>query len=284
MRSDQVVAVVVSFNGGEQLRVGVDALLAQIEHVLVVDNGSEESSLAVLRDLETHPRVTVTRLGRNTGMGHALNVGVRFARERGFDWILTMDQDSVPQPSMVEAFRRAVERDPALACLTPMRIGESANDREPATPVRYAITSGNLVRMSVFERVGWYDEGLFVDCTDFDFSLRVRRAGFAICRVADAAMTHQLGDALDSSTPFRRFYARHSPSRRYYMYRNLLYIVRRYALVDPVFVAKLLINQTVMTLLVGLLDPQPLASYRAMLRGVQDFFARRDGPMVMRAR
>jgi rhamnosyltransferase len=282
--SDQVLAVVVSFNGGPQLRRGVEALHAQVGHVLIVDNGSEEPSQVELRRLESVPRVTVARLGKNMGMGYALNVGVRFARERGFEWILTMDQDSVVQPSMLSAFRRAIEADPTRACLTPFRLAETEPGAAPITSVRYAITSGNLVRLSVFDRVGLYDEGLFVDCTDFDFSLRVRRAGYTICRVQDATMAHQLGEALDGSVPFRRYYARHSPIRRYYMYRNLLYIVTRYARVDPIFVAKLIASHTLMTILVGVLDPQPLASYRAMLRGLTDFLARRQGPMVLPAR
>lgn len=284
MTSDQVVAVVVSYNGGSQLRRGVDALREQVGHVLVVDNGSGPPSQEVLRELEALPRVSVHRLGRNAGMGHALNVGVRFARESGFEWILTMDQDSVVDRSMVDAYRRAIEADSSLVCLTPVRVGDARSTGGPLTSVRYAITSGNLVRLSVFDRVGLYDEGLFVDCTDFDFSLRVRAAGFGISQVEDARMVHQLGEAIESPVPFGRFYARHPPSRRYYMYRNLLYIVTRYAFVDPILVAKLLATQTLMTVLVGVLDPQPLASYRAMLRGISDFVARRQGPMVLRAR
>jgi len=282
MNSKDVLAVVVSYNGLEQTRRGVEALRGQVGHIHIVDNGSAVESLRVLESLEREPGITVERLGENRGLGYALNCGVQRAREMGCSWLLTMDQDSLVDGSLIEAYRAAVEEDRARLSLAP-RITTNARRKDALGGViSYAITSGNLVRVDVFDQIGLYDEGFFVDCIDFDFSLRLRRAGYAVHRVPAAIMQHQLGDPVELPKAVLKYYARHAPLRSYYMYRNYMYMAERYLFKFPGFILKLGLAQMFLLLLIGFLDPSPLASYRAIARGVWDYALRREGPYVER--
>jgi rhamnosyltransferase len=278
MNSKDVLAVVVSHNGLEQTTRGVEALRGQVGHIHIVDNGSAAESLGVLEQLEREPDVTVERLGENRGVGYALNRGVQRARQMGCTWLLTMDQDSVVDGSLIEVFRAAAEQDPARVCLAP-RITTSSRRKEAAGGViSYAITSGNLVKLSLFDQIGGYDEGFFVDGIDFDFCLRLRRAGYAVHRVPAAGMQHQLGDPVDLPIAVGKYYARHGSIRRYYMYRNFLYLAERYFFQFPGFLGKLGLSHLLLLLLIGLFDASPLASYRAIVRGMWDYALRREGP------
>jgi len=283
VNSQDVLAVVVSYNGLQKTRQTVEALRGQVGHIHIVDNGSNAESLGVLEELEREPGIGVERLGENRGIGYALNRGVGRAREMGCTWLLTMDQDSVVDGSMVEAYRRALEQDQGMVCLTPRLIARSRNKDTLGGVISYAITSGNLVRVSVFDQIGLYDEGFFVDCIDFDFCLRLRRAGYSIYRVPGALMEHQLGDSVDLPKGVQKYYARHSPVRRYYMYRNFMYTAERHFFTFPGFIFKLGISSVLLLLLIGVLDASPLASYRAVARGLWDYAARKDGPYVGRA-
>jgi rhamnosyltransferase len=283
MNSKDVLAVVVSYNGLQKTRETVDALRRQLGHVHIVDNGSDQESLAILESLGREPGITIELLGENRGVGCALNRGVQRARQMGCTWLLTMDQDSVVDGSLIEAYRLAVEQDPTLVCLTPRILNRSRRKDAAGGVIAYAITSGNLVRVSLFDQIGFYDEGFFVDCIDFDFCLRLRRAGYAVRRVPEALMHHQLGDAVDLPRAVRKYYDRHSPVRRYYMYRNFLYLAERYLFKFPGFIVKLGLLQMLLLLLAGFLDPSPIASYRAIARGMWDYAVRKDGPYVERA-
>jgi rhamnosyltransferase len=284
MKAEDVLAVVVSYNGLYKTRQTVDALRGQVGHVHIVDNGSGADSLGVLESLEREPGITVERLGENRGVGHALNRGVQRARGMGCSWLLTMDQDSVVDCSMIQAYRAAVERDPGLVCLSPCVTKNGRKEGATNGVVPYAITSGNLVRVSLFDQIGLYDEGFFVDCIDFDFSLRLRRAGHAVHRVANALIQHQLGEVREVPSFVRRYYAEHSPVRRYYMSRNFMYMIERYAFRFPVFILKLTISHVLLLVLIGVYDPSPLRSYRAIVRGIWDYLARKDGIYVERPR
>jgi len=273
---EEILAVVVSFNGVATLRQTVEALRPQVGEVCVVDNGSDATSAELLDLLEGLPGVSVIRLGSNRGIGAALNVGVGRARETGRTWLLTMDQDSVVDGGMVAAYQRAVANDPGLVSLTP-KVGAPPSDG-PTEVVASAITSGNLVRVGVCDEVGGYDESFFIDAVDFDFSLRVRRAGHQIGRVPSAVMHHQLGEERDVPPLLRRVYSEHSPRRRYYISRNVLYMAQRHLWRSPLFICKLTLAHLAQLVVIGFLDPRPLASYAATLRGVGDFLRQRTGP------
>jgi rhamnosyltransferase len=248
-----------------------------------VDNGSDAESLGVLGPLEREPDITIERLGENRGVGYALNRGVQRARQMGCNWLLTMDQDSVADGSFIAAYRAALEQNPEMVSLAP-RIASRTRKKDAAGGViSYAITSGNLVRVSVFDKIGLYDEGFFVDCIDFDFCLRLRRGGYAVHRVPAALMEHQLGDSVDLPRAVGKYYARHSPVRRYYMYRNFLYLAERYLFDFPGFIFKLGLSSMLLLMFIGFLDVSPLASYRAIGRGMWDYAVRKDGPYVERA-
>jgi rhamnosyltransferase len=283
VNSKDVLAVVVSYNGLQETRQTVDALQRQVGHVHIVDNGSDAESLEVLKLLEREPETTVERLGENRGIGYALNRGVQRAREMGCTWLLTMDQDSVVDGSFIEAYRAAVEQDPARVCLAPRITTSSRRKDAVGGEISCAITSGNLVRVSLFDQVGFYDESFFIDCIDFDFCLRLRRAGYAVHRVPAALMEHQLGDAVDLPQAVRKYYARHSPVRRYYMYRNFMYMAERYLFKFPGFIVKLGLSSILLLILIGFMDPSPLASFRAIARGLWDYALRKDGRYMERA-
>jgi rhamnosyltransferase len=283
MTANDVLAVVVSYNGVQKTIETVHALRSQVGHIHIVDNGSAQESLVLLDSLEEETGISVERLGENRGVGCALNCGVQRARTTGSKWLLTMDQDSVVDNSFLAAYQAALEETPDLVCLAPRITARSRKKDAEGGVVQYAITSGNLVRVSLFDQIGMYDEGFFVDCIDFDFCLRLRRAGYEVHRVAEAEMQHQLGDSVDLPEAVRGYYSRHSPVRRYYMYRNYLYLAERYMVSFPVFILKLGLLQMFLSVLVGFLDESPLASYRAILRALWDYGVRVKGPYLEHA-
>lgn len=278
MRSSSVIAIIVSYNGEEKTRETTQALLPQVDSVLIVDNGSDAQSMRTLDELEKDERVAIIRLGGNRGIGYALNAGLLHAQEQGFSWVLTMDQDSVAAPGMVGAMLAAHARDTGALCLSPNLVlhGEAKAAVQAGT-VKYAITSGNLVSMDIYRSVGNYNEDYFIDCIDIEFSLRVRHAGFSITKVADAVLYHELGAAHQVPKLFKRYYTLHSPLRRYYMYRNFMYFSQQYLRSDFRFTLKFGIAHGILCMLVLFYDPQPRASLRMMARGVRDFFSGKVG-------
>ena len=227
----KVCAVMVTYNGGG-ITPAVAALLPQVDHLILVDNGSDPASRAVLETLAARPSVTLLSLGENLGQAAALNRGWREARRLGFPLVLTMDQDSRLAEGCVSALLSALAAgaDSAGPCYTGIR------QRRAIQRVRYLITSGQLLKTADLERVGGYTEALFIDSVDFDLSLRLREAGCRLVRVRDAGMTHAIGEA-ERDARGHTVYS-HTVQRHYTMARNHYYILRRFFRTDPVFCLK----------------------------------------------
>jgi rhamnosyltransferase len=93
-------------------------------------------------------------------------------------------------------------------------------------PCDFLISSGSLLPVDAYRRVGPFDESLFVDNVDLEWCMRARAAGFSLYGVAAAHLEHQLGEARLRVGDKVRLVV-HSPERLYYMTRNRLLLYRR---------------------------------------------------------
>ena len=164
----RVLAVVVSYFAGSKLTATVNALAGQVGKVLVVDNGSDGQTLAALQQLEANGQITLEALGENRGLGYALNLGARRAEAWGYEWLLTMDQDSIADPAMVASLLALAQQNPGVRNVSPnIALHGQAPNSFKSGPVSYAITSGNLVHLDVWKVAGPFNEDYFIDCVDF---------------------------------------------------------------------------------------------------------------------
>ena len=172
---------------------------------MVVDNGSTDQSLPLLRD--EFPEVTVLALRENLGFGPALN---RAVAEHPADPLILLNNDAEAEPRFVEALLDSAaegvqavagvmlqERSPGLIDSAgvvadrtlmgfdylhgePVEVAAGAPD--PLGPTGGAA----LYDRAAFEAVGGFDERIFLYYEDLDLALRMRAAG-ARCRLAPGA-------------------------------------------------------------------------------------------------
>ncbi len=102
----RICAVVVSYNIGDAIHRCYDAIQSQVGHVLIIDNGSGETTRRELDELANSDSVTLILNERNEGIGRAYNQAVRWARDKGFQWILTLDHDSEATTGMIDELVR----------------------------------------------------------------------------------------------------------------------------------------------------------------------------------
>ena len=232
------VAVVLNWNGGDDT---LEAL-ASLEGVptICVDNGSTDGSDARIE--AAFADVELLRTGANLGFAGGNNVGIRRALERGADWVLLLNNDAVAEPGLVDALQSAAGARPdagcsrascspatAARCSTPAR----ASTRGSATPGGVETTGTDELRdtgradgaalavsRAAVERAGVLDEQLFMYVEDVEWSLRIRRAGFAVVFVPDARVRHK-GSGSSGG--------RASTTNLYYDTRNTIVVAERYA-------------------------------------------------------
>jgi hypothetical protein len=233
-----LVAVVLNWNGGDDTVAALESLAGV--SAICVDNGSTDGSDAVVA--ERLPAVELLRTGANLGFAGGNNVGIRRALERGADWVLLLNNDAVVEPGLPRALEEAATARPdagLLACkilfedgATVQYAGASFNARlgysgrvevdgaDELRDVGRADGAALAVSRAALEQAGLLDETLFMYVEDVEWSLRVRRAGFAVVFVPDARVRHKGSTASGG---------RSSTANLYYDTRNTIVVSERHA-------------------------------------------------------
>lgn len=300
----EVAAVIVTFQPELQsLRTLVGEVLEQVESVYLVDNSRPEW-LDGLSLESLGARLKVMRLGQNTGIAHASNLGVDRAARDAFPYVLLLDQDSRPGPAMVRMLlaaledahglpegRRVVAAGPALRDGTSGRTVIYPNGRwgpkaeyqdeamtSEALPVGYLPASGALISVASFRELGGFREDLFIDHVDLEWGMRVSLSGMSSVVVPQAVLEHRLADESREIPLLGHRMSLHSdPRRDYFNVRNAILIARQRS-TPGMWVVGLLGRQVrwaVATLLAA--RGTRLRRARCMLRGVFDGFSGKGG-------
>jgi rhamnosyltransferase len=298
-----VVAVMVTYEPTPDLSGPLlEALTAQVDRVIVVDNGSTPGLAGPLVTQAERLGAEVLLLGANRGIATAQNVGIRRARELGAGAVLLSDQDSLPAPDMVETLLSGLDRARArgvlVAAVGPVSTDtRSADEQMVYVPRRWGprrarpddvhgglidtaflIASGCLADMAALEAVGAMNDDWFIDHVDLEWGLRARAAGYHLFAVTDARLDHELGDRLTKLPGRAQEVHVHSPTRTYYLTRNTVLLVRsdlmgwRWRVGYVVWLAKYVAFNS---LLVG----QRRQRVALMWRGLRDGLAGRTGSL-----
>lgn len=238
----KVAAIIISYNPDNNLLDSVNLLINQVDKIIIVDNGSEsqkKKNINLIKDID-NKKIEVIFNEENLGIATALNIGVKEALNQGYNWILTMDQDSKASSNMVEKMLEVYnaidesERKEILS-IFPNFVDEriqSIEENSNMNSYEYVdadITSGNLLRAEVFDKVGFFDDSLFIDLVDTDFCMRLNEENIKMIKVRDAILYHSLGESQTVKSIFGKFNtSNHSALRRYYMTRNRFYTWEKY--------------------------------------------------------
>ncbi len=98
MKNDDVWIVIAAYNEGKRLGHTLEPLCRRYANVVVVDDGSADDTSAASG---RHP-VWVLRHIINLGQGAALQTGLRFALERGAQYLVTFDADGQHSTDEIE--------------------------------------------------------------------------------------------------------------------------------------------------------------------------------------
>ena len=129
--------------------------------------------------------VTVIESPENSGIAHALNTGVCEALRSGADIVLTLDQDTRIGDGYVDRAVAHLELARSVGIVDAVASPSVIND--DVAPFWFAekgltlafepIQSGLMIPRGVFDKVGLFDESLFIDCVETEFYLRARAHG-----------------------------------------------------------------------------------------------------------
>lgn len=243
----QVFAIIVTYNPdlavfSSQLR----SLKGSVGFIIVDNASSNSADIPGTVDNLALEEVHFVQNDTNMGLATAQNQGIEAARKLGASHVIIFDQDSIPDPHMVDTLlateARLLDEGKKVGALGPITYDPDTLIQYPITKYRgpiikryfpapgestdatFIIASGSLIRMSVLDDVGGMLDDLFIDYIDVEWCYRAQSKGYGIYATATARMSHRVGD--ERVSLFGRSISKHSPLRRYYLTRNSFMVLR----------------------------------------------------------
>lgn len=234
--NSKTFAGIITFNPEINcLRENISSINNQIGMIVVVDNGSDNIS-----DIEEccsyYPNVSVVKSEINVGIAAALNIAMQIGKDKNYEWMLTLDQDSISPPDMVFKLFEMTNVIDKIAIVAPIILDRNVGliGHVPDTyykEVRTCITSGSLVSINAWELCGKYDEKMFIDSVDFEFCYRLRKNGFKVIQTNNVSLTHEIGASQRKRLLlWHVIINNHSAFRKYYIARNNIYYPKKHKL------------------------------------------------------
>lgn len=295
----KLAIVTVTFHPNLRILEEQLASLPADSGLFVVDNGSNARELGEIREIvSSRPNTILTENGNNLGIAAAINRGVAEARIlfTPVDFLLLMDQDSVPEANAIEqlivAFKRLEREGRNVGCVGPQLVDPSTGlrhgfhairgwrwvrsiplpDSQDSTHCMNLNGSGTLMRMELYEALGGLEDAFFIDHVDTEWSFRVQAAGLELFGIPQSIFSHSMGERGLRFWWFGwHLWPQRSPQRHYYLFRNACRLLRR-DYVPRVWKFWAVIKLLLTVLVCGLFEARRVDQLRHMFNGVYHSF------------
>ena len=233
--------VVVLYQPKDDVWDNIQSYLEEIDLLYVMDNSFEVNSV-VVEKIKQNEKCRYISMNGNIGLAGALNEGCRLAKKDGYDYILTMDQDSVFEKNAVTAMINKIEQSekhyaiiaPNVTSIYPDENGEMKTSytllsKGEEKQENWVMTSGSLMNLSDYEEVGGFDESFFIAHIDVDLGIRMYQKGMKILMLGDAMIYQRFGNSKPKKLLWKTVHPWYEDSSRtYYLFRNQTYMLKKY--------------------------------------------------------
>lgn len=231
---EKIVAGIISFNPEiKRLKENICAITIQCDCLYLIDNGSGNiNDVIELLNKINDEKITLIRNNKNEGIARALNQLCEIALGNGYEWIITLDQDSVCPLNLAVQYKKYIGGS-GIGMLCPLIVDRNKNinkkiKRNKTTDISECITSGSMLNLLVWRKIGGFDEYMFIDGVDFDICHRIKKEGYRIIQINEVCLLHELGHITTHKLLFLNVIVKnHTAFRKYYIARNTIYLAKK---------------------------------------------------------
>lgn len=208
----KLLVILVTYNGARWLERCLKSVTeSSVETDLyVVDNGSTDGSVEIIRSL--CPRALLTVSKENLGFGGANNLGLEYALDHGYDFVYLLNQDAWVEPDTFEELIKAAVTHPEFGILSPLQVTASntsldknflkhypsslppypykSSTKVTVVETRFAMAAHWLMSRECIERVGLFSPTFFHYGEDSNYVQRLHFHGLKIGIVPSAIAVH----------------------------------------------------------------------------------------------
>ena len=250
MIKNNVSAVIVTyFPDLLHLKQLIEKIDPQVNQVIICDNSSANLDIHgfVNKNIKvTNSKVKIFKFNENLGIGEAQNKGMEWAYANNANFVLHLDQDSMPDLNLVKnlinSYYELIKLDYNVGLLgstykekisnklhekSRWYYQKSIDQNNAYSTNSFLISSGTLIPKLTYKKIGQIESNLFIDLVDFEYCWRAAKFNLSVHLVRQARIENSVGKGI-KKVFFNLYEIMHSvPIREYYLTRNTIILAKR---------------------------------------------------------
>lgn len=247
--NNRLAIILVNYNGIEYNINCINSIMKSSfkdYKIIVIDNDSSDNSLNELKDYYKNEEIVLIESKENLGFSGANNIGIEYARENNYDYVMLLNNDTIIDENMLSIM---IESSKKYECLVSPKIyyydnkdiiwsaGGTINWKK-GLPVQYGINEKDekqhdkekfiefatgcclLIPMNMIEKIGLLSEEYFLYYEDTDYSCKFINEGIKILYKPEAFMYHKVSASTGGEKSIGYWY---------YMTRNRLIFNKKFS-------------------------------------------------------
>ena len=283
----------MTYHPSEKFFDNLRTMTQQFSLVIIVDNTPYGEKTYPIKNYASS-KINIIANCKNVGIAKALNQGIEHARSYGAEWAITFDQDTIISSNFVEELLKACShhlRGNNVGVIgvnyhnaNNLQTERDVNDSEPILEVSDVITSGCLTSVQAFKEIGGFCEKLFIDMVDCEYCFRLRKNGYKVLIYSKPMMKHAVGNLEVITLLGKKIKLfNHTPFRRYFIFRNTIYMLKKYFFFDIKWcLTKIVFNYLPKLFIKAcLLEKRKKENFKWIIKGIRDgIFSRYDNSFM----
>lgn len=277
----KIIALITLYNPQIENIENVNAIAKQVDKVFVCENTGDTRNKEIYKFKQN---VCCFFFRTNLGLSIAFNSilknkSINFNDD---DLIIFFDQDSKINESYINDFAKTYEeieeKDSFIGALGPVFFDLSSNKSVCETKqisfnkniwqVSNLITSSMMCSYRNLKKIGFWNEEIFLDLSDWDLCFRLKKGGKKLFQTDIVTLNHSLGDAVKKVGIFTLKIGK--PFRIYYQTRDCLYLLKK-KYVPLKFKIRFILMLTVRPILHLIFLPDKKKRVHYFFKGISDY-------------
>jgi rhamnosyltransferase len=246
-----IYAGIVTYNPDiNRLKSNIEGIIGQVDKLVIYDNHSDNIKDIIPLCKQYSNRIYVECSETNRGIAVAFNRIMDYSIRNDAQWVVLLDQDTICPNDMVNEYLKYIDVE-NIAIIAPVLIDRrrANSDIDKYGTAKHVIkveSSGSMINVSAYRKIGIFEEELFIDMVDYEYCMRARINGYGILKLTNVFLDQEFGNVKPSR--LRNFYHRlynitgtlffkhleyipvFSTDRVIYSYRNWVYCLKKYRL------------------------------------------------------
>lgn len=231
-----IAVVICNYNGGDATVKCIEAILNSRDvlcDIYIIDNASTDNSVEQIVE-RFGDFVTIVQNQKNLGGAGGFGRGLRMAVEKGYSYVMMLDNDAYVDTDTIRELREYLYKNPDVGIVgakimmadDPQRIMDYAKtidfsvymegskwcwqlDSEEASLPRecdFVAATASMVRREALLKCGGMDEAHFIYYDDIEMCYRIKLSGFRVVSLGSVKAWHDSGMRRKTNSTFARYY------------------------------------------------------------------------------